>query len=227
MRRELFACYWLLSLGLVWQSTLYTFSDKLYAEAALAGSAPALLGLAAEARENHPREYREVDQERRPAVEDIVALGVKRADAEHVADAVGMVCDVFLTNDRRLRNKSPQIERKWNLRVRRPSEFLVEAVQRGAPWPTRCRGPGKCLTTSPGAPEQPWRWRRRVALCSGPALTAAVATSTRSGNPDRCCPQRERRAGTAGGTLADGSNRPHDDSSSESARVTRDRPPGP
>lgn len=43
MRRELFACYWLRSLGFVWRSTLYAFSDKLYAE--VAGPAARLLFL--------------------------------------------------------------------------------------------------------------------------------------------------------------------------------------
>ncbi len=120
MRRELFACYWLRSLSFVWRSTLYTFSDKLYAEVALAPAAPGLLGLAIEAREHHPAEYREVDPARRPSTDDVLALGVRLADAEHIADAAGMGCDLFLTNDRRLRNRSAGIQALGNLRVRHP-----------------------------------------------------------------------------------------------------------
>lgn len=145
MRRELFACYWLLSLGFVWRSTLYTFSDKLYAEVSLAPAAPVLLGLAIEARENHPTECREVNPAQRPSTEDVMALGVHPCDAEHIADAMGMGCEVFLTNDRRLRNRSAVIHALADLRVRRPSEFLVEAVRAGAPWPTMVPWPWEII----------------------------------------------------------------------------------
>lgn len=141
IRRELFACFWLLSLGPVWTSTLYTFSDKLYAEVARAPAAPLLLESAVEVRENHPSEYRAVDPDRCPSIADVEALGLSLSDAEHVSDAVGMSCDVFLTNDTRLRNRSPRIEKLSGLRLRRPSEFLVEAVREGAPWPTNVPWP--------------------------------------------------------------------------------------
>ena len=136
MRRELFACYWLLSLARAWQTVLYTFSDTLYAEVSLARRAPVLLGFAIEARENHPLEYRRVDPMQRPSNQDVQALGVRGADAKHILDAVGMGCDAFLTNDRRLRKRCSASQRMWGLRVRLPSEFLVETVQAGAPWPT-------------------------------------------------------------------------------------------
>ncbi len=136
MRRELFACYWLLSLAQAWRTVLYTFSDTLYAEVSLARRAPVLLSFAIEARENHPLEYRRVDPVQRPSNQDVQALGVYRADAEHIVDAVGMGCDVFLTNDRRLRKRCSASQRMWGLRVRLPSEFLVETVRAGAPWPT-------------------------------------------------------------------------------------------
>jgi hypothetical protein len=145
MRRELFACFWLRSLASAWRSTLYTFSDKLYAEVALAETAPLLLTLAMEAREDHPQEYRVVDEDRRPVIDAVAALGLDPADAQHVADAVGLGCDVFLTNDRRLRNRSSAIERGWGLRVRRPSEFLVEAVRAGAPWPASVAWPWEVI----------------------------------------------------------------------------------
>jgi hypothetical protein len=75
----------------------------------------------------------------------VLALGIRRADAEHIADAIGMGCDLFLTNDRRLRNRSAGIQALGNLRVRRPSEFLVEAVQAGAPWPTMVPWPWQII----------------------------------------------------------------------------------
>jgi len=152
LRRELFACFWLRSLAFAWTSTLYTFSDMLYAEVALARSAPALLELAVDAREAHPTEYREVDGDLRPLIDHVARLGVKPIDAEHVADAIGMSCSVLLTNDRQLRNRSPEIERKWPLRLRRPSEFLVEAVQAGAPWPASVAWPWQLLDDSPDLP---------------------------------------------------------------------------
>ncbi len=124
---------------------MYTFFDKLYAEIALAPAAPGLLGLAIEAREHHPVEYREVDHGRRPSTDELVALGVRLPDAEHIADAIGMGCDIFLTNDRRLRNRSTGLQAPGNLRVRRPSEFLAEAVQAGAPWPTTVPWPWEII----------------------------------------------------------------------------------
>jgi hypothetical protein len=145
MRRELFACYWLLSLGFWWRSTLYTFSDKLYAEVALASTAPSLLGLAIEVRENHPLEYRQANPSERPSTADVMALGVRAADAQHIADAIGMGCDVLLTNDRRLRKRALAIERIASLRLRLPSEFLVEAVRAGAPWPTSVLWPWEII----------------------------------------------------------------------------------
>jgi hypothetical protein len=145
MRRELFACYWLLALGFLWRSTIYTFSVVLYAEAALAPRAPMLLGLAAEVRERHNEEDRTVSPERRPRLTEVEALGPKGNDATHVADAIGMGAHVLLTHDRDLRKRSPAIESRWRLRVQRPSDFLQEAVSAGAPWPVATPWPWEVI----------------------------------------------------------------------------------
>jgi hypothetical protein len=149
-RKELLACFWLRSLVASWRSTLYTFSDVLYAEVRLAPAAPELLGFALEARENHPEEYRVVHPSLRPPTAKLTALGVDLADAEHVADAVGMECDVFLTNDHKLRKRSEVIQAMWGLRLLLPSEFLLEAVRAGAPWPVRVPWPWELLVTGQG-----------------------------------------------------------------------------
>jgi len=140
-RRELLACFWLRSLASSWPSTLYTFSDTLYSEVRHAWAAPKLLSFALEARENHPEEYRVADPHLRPQTAKLTALGVDLADAEHVADAVGMGCDVFLTNDHKIRKRSEVIQAVAGLRVLLPSEFLLEAVRGGAPWPVRAAWP--------------------------------------------------------------------------------------
>jgi hypothetical protein len=146
LRRELWACFWLRALAPAWSGVLYTFSDVLYAETAAAARRRSLVGLAIEVRENHPTEARTVDPDRAPGVDAVMACGVRgRADAEHVADAVGMGCDVFLTNDKRLRKQSPAIEDRWGLRLRRPSEFVVESVRASAPWPTTAPWPWEQL----------------------------------------------------------------------------------
>jgi hypothetical protein len=141
-RRELWACYWLRALASVWPSVLYTFSDLLYDENARAASRdPArarwLVGFATEVREAHPAEYRTIDPERAPGAAAVVACGVAdQNDARHVSDAIGMACAYLLTNDGPLRSHAPAIEARWGLKVRRPSEFLIESVRRGASWPT-------------------------------------------------------------------------------------------
>lgn len=137
LRRELRACYWLRALAWQWSGVLYTFSDVLYAETAAAERGRTLVDFAALYREGHDPADRTVDAYRAPGVDAVMACGVRgRADAEHVSDAIGMGCNVFLTNDKALRNRSPAIEVRWPLRLRRPSEFLVEAVRdERAPWP--------------------------------------------------------------------------------------------
>jgi hypothetical protein len=135
---ETLACYWLLAMAPAWRSTLYTFSGLLYGEAADAPptKARSLLRVAVDVlvRDWQEPEYRVPDPEKRPGMEELIALGLKRVDADHVADAIGIGCDRFLTNDRRLRNKSDAVDTRWGCALRRPSEFLVEAVQAGAPW---------------------------------------------------------------------------------------------
>ncbi len=145
-RREILACYWLMAMASDWRGVLYTFSDELYREVGQAGmtKVASLLGLALEIREHHPLEARMVDANRRPTDTELTALGLKAKDARHVADAIGMGCDTFLSNDRRLRNKSSLTEQQWGIRCRRPSEFLVEA----APWTTRAPWPWEALAAA-------------------------------------------------------------------------------
>jgi predicted nucleic acid-binding protein len=136
---EVFACYWLLAMAPAWRSTLYTFSDFLYDEVARAPHAGLLLRVAVDVllREWQEPEFPVPDPAKRPNSAKLVSLGIKPADAKHVADAIGLECQRFLTNDKQLRNKSDQVQGRWQLVIRRPSEYLVEAVQTGAPWTTR------------------------------------------------------------------------------------------
>jgi hypothetical protein len=140
-RRELWACFWLRALHSSWPSVLYTFSDMLYTENEAAKSwnverARALIGFAVDVREYHPPEARTVDALEAPSIDDVLACGVIGSkDARHVSDAIGMQCSTLLTNDRPLRARAGAIYLRWGLRVRLPSEFLVESVRAGAPWP--------------------------------------------------------------------------------------------
>jgi hypothetical protein len=140
---EVFACYWLLAMAPVWRSTLYTFSDFLYDEVANAPHAGLLLRVAVDVlvREWQEPEFRAPDPAKRPKSAELVSIGIKPADANHVADAIGLGCQRFLTNDKQLRNKSDQVQGRWQLVIRRPSDFLVEAVRAGAPWTTRAPWP--------------------------------------------------------------------------------------
>jgi hypothetical protein len=147
LRRELWACYWLRALAPAWPGVLYTFADLLYVENAAADRGQSLNDFAALYREGHNPEDRTVDPERAPGAAAVMSCGVRgRADAEHVSDAIGMGCNVLLTNDRKLRNRSPAIEARWPIRLRRPSEFLIEAVRdERAPWSVRARWPWEQL----------------------------------------------------------------------------------
>ena len=144
---EVFACYWLLAMAPAWPSTLYTFSDALYKEVSRAPRAGSLLRTALDVlvREEQEPPYRCPDPRRCPGASDVRAESVKPADAIHIADAIGLSCDYFLTNDRQLRNRSVALEARWRLRVRRPSEFLAEAVRAGAPWTTRSPWPWESI----------------------------------------------------------------------------------
>ena len=144
---EVFACYWLLAMAPAWRSTLYTFSDVLYDEVARAPRSSPLLRIALDVlvKEWQEPEYRLPDPARRPEPAELVALGLKPADAAHVADAIGIKCDRFLTNDRQLRNRSGQVEMRWGLALRRPSEFLIEAVRSGVPWTTQAPWPWETI----------------------------------------------------------------------------------
>jgi hypothetical protein len=144
---EVFACYWLLAMAPAWRSTVYTFSDSLYEEVSRAARARSLLRIALDVlvREEQEPEYRCPDPARRPATTDLTGLGVRASDAIHVADVISLKCDYFVTNDRQLRNRSVDLEPRWRLRVRRPSELLVEAVRAGAPWTTRAPWPWESI----------------------------------------------------------------------------------
>src|SRR2546426_183724 len=95
-----------------------------------------------EVREAHPEEARIVDSDRRPADDELQALGLKPADSAHLADAVGLDASHFLTFDKGILKRAAAIENKWGLRVRTPVEFLLESVRAGAPWPTTVPGHG-------------------------------------------------------------------------------------
>ncbi len=140
---EVWACYWLLALAPAWRSTLYTFADLLYDELRGAPHAQELLRVAFDVlvREEQEPAYRRPDPSRRPNLGEVMTLGIKGADATHIADAIGLGCNRFLTNDRRLRSKSDPVEWRWHLAIRRPSEFVLEAVRAGAPWTTRAPWP--------------------------------------------------------------------------------------
>jgi predicted nucleic acid-binding protein len=140
---EAFACYWLLAMAPVWRSTLYTFADLLYDELRGAPHGHELLRIALDVlvRDEQEVDYRQPDPSLRPTVAEVMTLGLKEADATHIADAIGLRCGRFLTNDRRLHSKSDSVERRWHLALRRPSEFLVEAVRAGAPWTTHAPWP--------------------------------------------------------------------------------------
>ena len=141
-RREILACYWLLAMAKDWSGVIFTFSDILYLELKSAPEASRLLGLAIEIREFHDEIARVVDPTRLPRMEEVMAVGLREEDATHIADAIALGCNVFLTNDRRVRNKSIALEARWSLACRRPSEYLIEAVRgQGAPWTARAPWP--------------------------------------------------------------------------------------
>jgi hypothetical protein len=144
---EVWASYWLVALAPVWRSTLYTFSDSVYEELAPALRASQLLRTAVDVlvREQQDPEYWRPDPAGRPGLDELTRLGVKVKDAVHVADAIALHCDVFLTNDKRLRSRCGPIESRWSLKLRRPSEFLVEAVRSGAPWTAGAPWPWETL----------------------------------------------------------------------------------
>jgi len=147
LEAEVFACYWLISLAPAWRSTLYTFSDSVYDELAPALQASKLLRTAWDVlvREQQDPAFWRPDSAGRPDMAELTDLGVKVKDAVHIADAIALHCHVFLTNDKRLRNRGDSIEARWGLKLRRPSEFLVDSVRAGAPWTTNAPWPWKSV----------------------------------------------------------------------------------
>ena len=62
-----------------------------------------------------------------PLWKDLISLGLGHLDAHHLMIAVRAGCKVFLTNDGDfLDRRRGRIEKQYNIRVRRPSEFVVE-----------------------------------------------------------------------------------------------------
>ena len=100
LEAEVFAFYWLLALAPAWRSTVYTFSDSLYEEVSRAPRAGSLLRLALDVLDHEAQEsqYRHPEPSRRPPTTVVRALGLRLADATHVADAIGLGCNYFLTN---------------------------------------------------------------------------------------------------------------------------------
>jgi hypothetical protein len=105
------AAYWLVAMAPAWSSTIYTFSDELYDELSQARRANPLLRIAFDVmvREEQEPEHRIPDPGRRPPESEIKGLGVKAADARHVADAIGLGCEYLLTSDRQVYNKSAML----------------------------------------------------------------------------------------------------------------------
>lgn len=147
LEAEVFSMFWILALAPVWRSVVYTFSDAVYRELAAAGQASMLVRAAVDVlvRDEQEEQYRVPDRRWWPAATDVEALGIKWADAEHIADAIGVGADRFLTNDTRLRKRSDAISGRWGLVLRRPSEYLVEAVRAQAPWTTNAPWPWESL----------------------------------------------------------------------------------
>ena len=140
------AAYWLIALGNYWRSCVYTFSDTLYYEinAIPDDKAPKkrlFFGVATEIREHHPPELRIPDPKRRPSLLELERLGLSHADALHVADAVSLDADYFLTRDRGILKRNDKINSLHSLQVMTPDEFLILAVKSGAPWPAHVSFP--------------------------------------------------------------------------------------
>lgn len=100
-----------------------------------------LLGLAAEIRESHPEEYFVVDHSIDPTQDVVASIGLSASDAGHIADAIRIGADHFLTCDRGILKRAYAINTEWLLRVLLPEDFLLLSVRRGAPWPASVRWP--------------------------------------------------------------------------------------
>lgn len=140
------AMYWIVALSRFWRSYIFTFSDRLYAEVNDISDSRAtyrsrLLELAAEIREGHSDDCVRPDIDRCLAMPRLGKLGLKSADAEHVADAIGLRASHFLTLDRGILKRAPEIRRNWGLRILTPEQFLILAVRNGASWPTNAPWP--------------------------------------------------------------------------------------
>lgn len=137
---EVYAVYWLLALAPGWTSCFYTFSDTLYEELARmpvekTWKAARLWDFASEVRELHPEEVKTADTSQDPQVDAVMAVGLKRSDANHVADAIRLGASHFLTLDRRVLSRAEVVAKRWGLSVLKPSQFLLWSVRAGAPWP--------------------------------------------------------------------------------------------
>jgi hypothetical protein len=141
-----YAAYWLVALAPFWRSCLYTFSETLYQELAQMPAskrryAERLFSVAMSIGEAHPDKYRTMDEAQASHAADFMALGLKKKDAQHVADAVRIGATHFLTRDKKILARGALIEKTWHIRIMSPEVFLLTSVKSGAPWPSRVPWP--------------------------------------------------------------------------------------
>jgi len=142
------ACYWILAMGPYWTSLTFTFSPVLLDELGRAPTGALLHRTALDLVSGNlqtvdlaPGEGNTSDL---PYF--VEATGARGLDITHVTDAISRDCSVFLTNDRRLRNCGDEFERKWQLRILRPNEFVCDSVRyMHAPWPSCVPWPWECI----------------------------------------------------------------------------------
>lgn len=156
LQPEAEAVYWLLALARYWRSCVYTCSDHAYRElsqipAAKRGRAERLTSIAAEIREDHPPELRTVNDWWSLPASELESLGIRPADARHLADAIGMGASYFLTLDKGILRKGSPVKDRWSLWVMSPSEFLHRSVRAGAPWPAAVPWPWDADVLAPSA----------------------------------------------------------------------------
>ncbi len=66
-----------------------------------------------------------------PTSSKVRQMGLERTDAHHLMLAIRAECDVFLTSDRKILNRSAQIKSQFSVRAMKPSAFVAELVGSG------------------------------------------------------------------------------------------------
>ena len=61
-----------------------------------------------------------------PTSSKVRQMGLERTDAHHLMLAIRAECDVFLTSDRKILNRSAQIKSQFSVRAMKPSAFVAE-----------------------------------------------------------------------------------------------------